>query len=502
MSTFRIDQSDMALFASASHDINPLHMSETYAHRTPFGQPVVFGILTTLTALRFLPERPAASLASLTLNFGEATFRGVDYTVRFDESRGRRKMTVEDAGRKILTGSLEFRSTAGEAPAKPVRSGGQPGSSAILREFASLHPGLLVEGRYSPAEGPFGTLLDRLDLAGKGVQAGEVAALLWASYLVGMELPGERALFARLKVAFQPADGDGPIDYLARVESADERFDLVDLKADLGRGGRPFAAVEISAYVRRDSPRLSQTALKEVLPASNLLEGKVALVVGGSRGLGAALVSSLVQQGATVLVNYRSSHDEARSLGESLAGESGRVELVPGDATDRAEWARIRSEVIDRFGGLDLLVCNAAPPPKAMGLDLDSLDRLLDYVSDQLAMVAAPLATFAKLLNHRSGSIVLVSSIWVTEAPPDFSHYVAAKVAVEALAREVAANQGKLRLMIARPPRLLTDLTNTPGIRGATVAVERIAGLIVKALVDPDWADRVKVEEFRGEVAS
>jgi NAD(P)-dependent dehydrogenase (short-subunit alcohol dehydrogenase family) len=411
-------------------------------------------------------------------------------------------MTVEDAGRKILTGSLAFRPTAGAAGSKPVTSGHEPVHGAIKREFGDLFSGMFVEGRYSPSEDLLETLLDRAGLAGKGVQAPEVATLLWASYLVGMELPGEQALFVRLKVAFEPCEGGGPIDYDARVENVDQRFDLVEIKARLTRGACPLAAVEIGAYVRRDTPRLSHEAISAVLPASSALQGKVALVVGGSRGLGAALVSALAQQGATVLLNYRSSHSEARALADALAGESGRVELVPGNATDKSHCGRFRSEVIERFGGLDILICNAAPPLRPMGLDPDSLDRLLTYVSDQLAMAGAPLVSFANLLNDRSGSIVLVSSIGVTQAPPDWHHYVVAKVAVEAMAREIAEKYASVRLMIARPPRLVTDMTNTPGLRVAAVPVERMAGRIAEALVASNWGAQVRIEEFPGEVAS
>jgi NAD(P)-dependent dehydrogenase (short-subunit alcohol dehydrogenase family)/acyl dehydratase len=497
--TFQIAQNDQDLFAAASHDRNPLHMSPDYAHRTTFGKPVVFGVLTALTAMRSLPERRDASLASVTLNFAELVLLGVNYSVRFEDSRGRVKMTVKDAGRRVLTASLEFRSTTRRSGSKPVTSGNEPVPAAVKREFEGLHPGVLVEGRYSPSEVPFQMLLDRGGLEEKGVQATEIATLLWASYLVGMELPGERALFARLKVAFEPSEGGGPIQYEAHVENVDERFDLVNIKARLAREGSPLAVVEIGAYVRRDTPQLSHEAISAVLPASSALRGKVALVVGGSRGLGAALVSALAQQGATVLLNYRSSHGEARALADALAGESGRVELVPGDATDKGHWARFRSEVMQRFGGLDILICNAAPPLRPMGLDPDSLDRLHAYVSDQLAMAGAPLVSFANALDDRSGSIVLISSIGVTQAPPGWHHYVVAKVAIEALAREIAAEYAGVRLMIARPPRLLTDMTNAPGVRVDVVRVEPIAGRIAEALVSSDWGARVRIEEFPGE---
>jgi NAD(P)-dependent dehydrogenase (short-subunit alcohol dehydrogenase family) len=98
---------------------------------------------------------------------------------------------------------------------------------------------------------------------------------------------------------------------------------------------------------------------------------------------------------------------------------------------------------------VDILICNAAPIPRPISLDLGSLDLLQAYVQDQLALAAAPLLTFADMLDDRSGSIVLVSSIFVTQAPPGLHHYVVAKAAVGC--REGSAIAPDARILKAFP---------------------------------------------------
>ncbi len=127
-----------------------------------------------------------------------------------------------------------------------------------------------------------------------------------------MHLPGEQAVFSQLHLDFSPPPvaAELPLAYQARVQELDERFDLLQVAAELRRGNTHCAKAELSAFVRRDSPHVSIRDLIAHLPESAALQGKTALVVGGSRGLGAALVTALASQGCRVLCwNYHASRE-------------------------------------------------------------------------------------------------------------------------------------------------------------------------------------------------
>ena len=494
----RFGPDDLALFAAASHDVNPLHLSADYARRTPFGEPVVFGVLGALAALGTLPAREGRELAGLSLIFRQPLFAGVDYRVDAGKaSADSAKLSVRDASRILISATFHFREArpGGDPIGEP---GTAPRASAEARGLEELASGATASGEYAVAPGPFRALVDRWGLAGKGATDAQLASMLWASYLVGMELPGERALFARLKIEFAAdrAAGAGPFSYEARADELDPRFDLLGATARLGRGGRPFAEVDLGAYARRDLPGLSRDRIAGALAPSDALRGKVALVTGGSRGLGAAIAGALALQGADVVVNYRSGTAEA----ERLRSEFGAA-IVPvqADASVAEGCARLRREVVDRFGGLDVLVCNATPPLRAAGFGPGSGGRLLEFVAESLALAAGPLAEFLDLLEARSGWDVLISTAFCSESnpglPPDFHHYVAAKSAAEGMVRSLARHHEKARHLIVRPPRLLTDQTNTPTGREGALAVEGVAAAIVRRLGQPGPSGGVEVME-------
>ena len=89
------------------------------------------------------------------------------------------------------------------------------------------------------------------------------------------------------------------------------------------------------------------------------LAGKRALVTGGSRGIGAAIVRRLASQGATVAINYRSDRAAADALVGELTDQGWAASAFPGDVSDTAQTHKLVGAVVSEFGGLDLLVSNA-----------------------------------------------------------------------------------------------------------------------------------------------
>ena len=89
------------------------------------------------------------------------------------------------------------------------------------------------------------------------------------------------------------------------------------------------------------------------------LQNKVALVTGGSRGLGAAISRALGQSGAKVAINYFSRSAEAKNVRAEILESDGEAEVFRADITDEVEVADLCAKVVDRFGSIDILVVNA-----------------------------------------------------------------------------------------------------------------------------------------------
>jgi NAD(P)-dependent dehydrogenase (short-subunit alcohol dehydrogenase family)/acyl dehydratase len=492
----RFGEGDLALFSLASHDVNPLHTSALYSRRTPFGQPVVFGVLGCLAAAAYLPDRPGVILSGVTAIFHGPLFVGVGYQVEIqDKGRAQSRVIIRDSGR--IVASVTFKFEPGE-PEEAPSEGACPRRVPLNHRNDDLRVGLDIMDVYAPEPAALAELLRRWGLPAKGIAAAQAAALLWTSYLVGMELPGERAVFSRLRITFPARTAaEGPIAYTGRVTDFDARYNLLEVEGRLSRGGAALADVQLSSLVRDDPPNTETSRLARLLPASTALEGQSALVTGGSRGLGAAIVAALASQGCHVLLNFRSGQADAEALRDSVGGVTGRITLMPGDAGDPTWCERMRSE----WGRLDLLVLNASPAIRPLGLTPHALGRLSSFLAESFGLVAAPMASFLGVVRDRGGVIVLISSEYARTAPPEFPHYVAAKRAAEGLVLSACAEAPGTRLVVVRPPRLITDQTNTPAGREGAIPAESVAAPLVARLCEPTAGSPAEfLEEFPGDV--
>lgn len=489
----RFDAAALDLFAAASHDVNPLHRSESYARRTAFGERVVFGMLGALAALGRLSARPGRSLSRLSLEFAGPMFVGVDYQVEVDDAGGERARVKLRDGRRVV---LRLTALFGDAHASADVEWDDhptPRPEAALCADDALLPGATLHGRYGAAPVALATLLDRYDLAARGAGARQVEALLACSYLVGMELPGRRALFSDAAVDFEaPLHGRGraSLDWSLALDSVHAEFGMLSMSVAMSVDGAPTARAQLTAFARQE---LSSPG-DAIAPSSERLAGKVALVTGASRGLGAAIAHTLASHGCTVIGTFLQSAAEAEALAARVASTAGRFIPMQGDAGDVSWAARARAAVLADHGGLDILVCNACPALRPLWLEPASAARVVDHVARSVAMTAVPLSYLLDLVAERRGNAVVVSSSAVATPPAEWPHYVAAKCAVEGLARVAAAEHAKARVMVVRPPKLLTELVNTPLGRQDAVAPETFAAALVARLLDPTPIDDAVVE--------
>jgi NAD(P)-dependent dehydrogenase (short-subunit alcohol dehydrogenase family) len=302
-----------------------------------------------------------------------------------------------------------------------------------------------------------------------------------------MELPGERALFSKLSLQFQPlqqSQSPKPLSYRAKVADLDNRFNLVQIQAKLAVQETAVGEAKISAFVRPDSPVSKSQSIEALLPSSTILKDKVALVIGGSRGLGAAIAKTLALQGCTVFVNFFRSKLEAERLRDDLEDACGRIILFQGDASN-LEWCnKTRQKIEQMYGKLDFLICNACPPILPTWLETSAIGRINNYVSLSLALMSTPMASFLDLLSKNGGWNIIISSIYTSQqAPAELPHYVAAKCAIEGMVKVAAQEYDTVNHLIVRPPKLLTDQTNTPLSSQGAINPEVIAVKLVQNLV-------------------
>ncbi|HET7340622.1 MAG TPA: glucose 1-dehydrogenase [Methylomirabilota bacterium] len=195
------------------------------------------------------------------------------------------------------------------------------------------------------------------------------------------------------------------------------------------------------------------------------LTGKVAVVTGASKGIGAAIARELAAAGAAVVVNYATSKEAAERVVADIAREGGRAIAVQADVAEPADVERLIREATAVFGRLDILVNNAGVYDFAPLQDVTEahVRRLFDL--NVLGVLLASKAAVARF-DGAGGSIVNISSIVAEKAVPNASVYSASKAAVEAITRSLSAELGprNIRVNAISPGMVETEGWHAAGL--------------------------------------
>ena len=169
------------------------------------------------------------------------------------------------------------------------------------------------------------------------------------------------------------------------------------------------------------------------------LQGKVALVTGGSRGLGAAIALSLGERGAKVAVNTFGSPEKAQGVADSIRAAGGEAEVFRADVRDEQQVSSMVAAIGSTFGPVDILVCNATGPQPFVKLEdltwRNCLDQLEFFVKSPILLAQA---VVPGMKARRSGRIIQIGSEVFEKGVPQFSNYVQAKGAQLGLTRSWA----------------------------------------------------------------
>jgi len=196
------------------------------------------------------------------------------------------------------------------------------------------------------------------------------------------------------------------------------------------------------------------------------LRGKVAIVTGASKGIGASIAKQLANEGAAVVVNYASSKEGADRVVAEISANGGKAIAVQANVADKAEIERLFAETKKVFGTLDILVNNAGIYEFAPleNVTAEHFHKMFDL--NVLGLILASQEA-VKHFGHAGGNIINISSVAATSAPPTASVYSATKAAVDAVTKSLAKELGSRNI---RVNSINPGMVETEGVHAAGIA--------------------------------
>ncbi len=224
------------------------------------------------------------------------------------------------------------------------------------------------------------------------------------------------------------------------------------------------------------------------------LAGKVAVVTGASKGIGAGIARRLGAEGASVVVNYASSRDGADRVVKEITAKGGKAIAVQADMSKETDVKRLFDETRKAFGTLDVLVNNAGI------YHFEALETVTEeaFHREFNTNVLGPILATREALGHfgnSGGSVINISSIASTHAVPNTVVYSATKGAVDAATRVLAKELGarKIRVNVIAPGGVDTEGVRSAGVIGSDFEKQMVDNTPLGRLGQPDDIARVAV---------
>jgi 3-oxoacyl-[acyl-carrier protein] reductase len=197
------------------------------------------------------------------------------------------------------------------------------------------------------------------------------------------------------------------------------------------------------------------------------LSGKVAIVTGASKGIGAGIASGFAQEGASIVVNYASSKEGADRVVAGITNQGGKAIAIQGDIANAADVQRIFSETMSAFGRFDILVNNAGIYQFAPIDDFTEEHFHRQFNTNVLGLLLASREA-VKHFGEDGGSIINIGSSVTSTYPPSGVTYTASKSAVDAITKVLSKELGsrKIRVNSINPGLVETEGTRTIGFIG------------------------------------
>ena len=216
------------------------------------------------------------------------------------------------------------------------------------------------------------------------------------------------------------------------------------------------------------------------------LRGKVAIVTGGSKGIGAAVAKALAAQGASVVVNYASSKADAEAVVSAIIKADGKALAVRGDVSKAADAKSIVDFAIKAYGRLDILVNNSGVYEFG---PLEAVTEKQFHTMFDVNVLGLLLVTQAAAAHLKEGgNIINIGSAVTSITPPHTAVYTATKGAVDAITGVLARELGprKIRVNSVNPSLTATEGTHSAGMLASDFESSIVAQTPLGRLGQPD----------------
>ena len=194
-----------------------------------------------------------------------------------------------------------------------------------------------------------------------------------------------------------------------------------------------------------------------------LLESKVAIITGGSRGIGKSICETFAQNGCNVAFTYNNSKESAEGLAKELNNSGVKAKAYKSDASSFDDATKLVEDVLDDFGKIDILVNNAGIKKDnlLMRMEKSDFDSVINInLSSVFNLTKASIKTF---LKQRNGSIINISSVVGVKGNAGQSNYSASKAGIIGFSKSIALELGSrnIRSNVIAPGFIETDMTNS-----------------------------------------
>jgi acyl dehydratase len=454
LATRRFGMADQLAFATLSGDYNPIHVDALAARRTQAGAPVVHGMHALLWALDALA---AAELIGPRLCEIRAQFRKFVYLeddcdlvlTRADADAVRAELC---SGGLVLT-TIQLRN--GERTVSAEEGAEFAAPEVALSDNIPRSPALsdLADLRgWTTAPGPADDFASAFPPLARAIGTRRVIALAALSRLVGMVCPGLHSIFAAFTADLVQSNSQrASVGF--DVSKIHQQSRLIGMNV---HGGGVSGTV--TAFMRW--PPVEAPSMKAVSAAvaPGAFARAVALVVGGSRGLGAVTAKAIAAGGGRVIVTYARGRDEADKLAAEINAACG-----PGVCAVLAyESSRdVAGQLSTMPEDINQLYYFATPPISVRLSEEFSPDKFREFRS----VYVDGFQDVCRFVRMRSPAPRLAafypSSVFVEEVPSSFAEYAKAKAEGEELCAAMMGKIAGLKVVVGRLPRVLTDQTAT-----------------------------------------
>jgi 3-oxoacyl-[acyl-carrier protein] reductase len=206
------------------------------------------------------------------------------------------------------------------------------------------------------------------------------------------------------------------------------------------------------------------------------LNGKVAVVTGASKGIGADIAKHLAAEGAAVVVNYATSKEGADRVVDEITKRGGKAIAVQAHIATKREVERLFAETKKAFGQLDILVNNAGVYQFALLEQVTEAEFHRQFNTNVFGLILT-IQQAAQHFGQEGGSVINVSSVASTATPPAAAVYAGTKAAVDAITRVLAKELGpkKIRVNAINPGPVETEGFQDGGFSGSDFEKQAIA---------------------------